>query len=102
MGYVDWRGGGPTHAMVRHGYRSGVYSIAISRDGTLIVSGDGYGIVRRWNLLTGEATGKSMDGHSDIMSAVVISNDRKLIVTGFRDKIILGLLNGSVAICDRR
>ena len=38
-----------------HAESSGVHSVAISRDGTPIVSGGWDGRVRRWNALTGEA-----------------------------------------------
>ena len=66
----------------------GVYSVAISRDGTLIVSGGSRGMVRRWDALTGEAIGEPVDGHSGLVSAVLIIDDGKLIVTGSLDGII--------------
>ena len=86
MGYVDWRGGGSTHSRTRK--RLWVHSVAISRDGTLIVSGEGDGIVRRWDGSTGEAIGEPMDGHSSRVTAVVISDDGNLIVTGSKDRTI--------------
>ena len=74
--------------MLGHKEESGVYGVAVSKDSTLIVSGDGHGMVRRWDASTGEAIGESVVGHSDIVSAVVISDDGKVIVTGSKDGTI--------------
>ena len=59
-----------------------MYSVAISRDGILIVFDNEYGIVRRWDASTGEVMGTPMDGRSNILSAVEISGDGRHIVTG--------------------
>ena len=47
-----------------------------------------YGMVRRWDPFTGEAIGEKMDGHSDVVYAIVISDDGKFIVTGSEDRTI--------------
>ena len=67
--------------MLGHTGESEVYSVEISRDGTLIVSGYRHGMVRRLDASTGEAIGEPVDGHSDVLSAIVISGDGKLILT---------------------
>ena len=66
----------------------GVRSVAISRNSRIIMSGDCYGMVRRWDASTGKAIGEPMDGHSDLVSAVVINDDGWLIVTGYWDATI--------------
>ena len=68
--------------------RGGGRRVAISKDGTLIVSGDYDGTVRRWDGSTGESIGEPMYGHSDNVDAIVIGDDGKLIVTGSWDKTV--------------
>ena len=71
--------------MLGHVCARAVQSVAISRDGGLIVSGDRNGMVRRWDASGGEGIGEPIEGHSGIVLAVVISDDGKLIVTGSWD-----------------
>ena len=70
-------------------------SVAMSRNSTLIVPGDGDGIVRRWDALTGEDIGEQMAGHSSRVTVVVISDDGNLIVTRSKDRTIWGWSAGT-------
>ena len=69
--------------------RGGGRRVAISKDGTLIVSGDYDGIVRRSDSSTGESIGEPMYGHSDNVDAIVIDDDGKLIVPGSWEKLFV-------------
>ena len=60
--------------------------MAISREGTLISSGDFDGTVQRWDASTGEYIGEPMEGHGPVVSSIATSDNVKLIVTGSRDR----------------
>ena len=68
-----------------HAEGSGVHSVAISRDGSLIVSSDSHDMVIGCDASAGKAIGEPTDGYSDEVSAIVISSEGKLIPTGSWD-----------------
>ncbi|BAZ08742.1 WD-40 repeat-containing protein [Calothrix sp. NIES-4071] len=69
------------------GHQGHVLSIAISRDGKTIVSGDTQGIIRMWNL-EGQQIGQPFKGHQGRVISVAISRDGKTIVSGDTEGII--------------
>ena len=67
-----------------------VYLVAISKDGTLIVTTGndfiGYDhTVRRWDAWSWKAIGEPITLHSEIVLAIVISDNGKLILSGSRN-----------------
>ncbi|KAG2337995.1 WD40 repeat-like protein [Suillus weaverae] len=70
------------------GYRDWEGIIAISLDGKGIVSGSADESIRMWNAETGEASGVSLQGHTDSVRSVAISPDRHCIVSGSDVKTI--------------
>ncbi|MCX4920003.1 NB-ARC domain-containing protein [Streptomyces sp. NBC_00687] len=63
------------------GTRHTVKSLAISPDGTWLVTGGNYGGVRIWDLATGQATA-TLTGHSGSVNSVAISPDGTQLATG--------------------
>ncbi|HEX3228416.1 MAG TPA: hypothetical protein VHQ95_05590 [Pyrinomonadaceae bacterium] len=65
-----------------------VTSIAVSRDGKTIVSGDGNGTVRLWNR-EGRPIGQPSKGHDGHVASVAISSTGETIVSGGADGKVL-------------
>lgn len=62
-----------------------VYSVAISADGQIVLTGSGDGTVRLWDVATGEIIHR-LDGHTSIVSSVAFSPDiLTTILTGSFD-----------------
>ena len=59
----------------------------ISDDEKIIVIGYLSGTVRTWNSRTGEAIGKSIEGHSDWIVNLAMSTDSNLIVSVGNDRM---------------
>jgi WD40 repeat protein len=51
-----------------------VHAVAVSADGTTVVSGGGGGTVRVWDLITGREQAK-LTGHDEWVWAVALSTD---------------------------
>ncbi|KAF8992317.1 WD40-repeat-containing domain protein, partial [Cyathus striatus] len=62
-------------------------SVAISQDGTTIVSGSADNTVRVWNSHSGKLLNE-LKGHSDWVRSVAISQDGTTIVSGSHDKTV--------------
>jgi WD40 repeat protein len=69
------------------GHTARVCCVAISRDGTRIVSGSADRTVKVWNAQTGHEI-RSFKGHTEAVSSVAISGDGKRIVSGSADKTV--------------
>lgn len=63
---------------------SGVSSVAISQDGTRIVSASQW-VLRMWDAKTGRSIGAPLEGHNGAVAAVAISPDGHRIVSGSAD-----------------
>lgn len=73
--------------ILRNG-RSGVSSLALSRDGKRVISGSSDGSVRAWEQDGEEWVSALLNRHEHEMTSVAISNDGKRIVSGSRDKSV--------------
>ncbi|MEG4321367.1 MULTISPECIES: hypothetical protein [unclassified Microcoleus] len=62
------------------GHTDGVWSVAISRDGSILVTGSWDKSVKLWDLRSGQLRG-NLSGHSGYVTAVGISADAKTIVS---------------------
>jgi len=62
-------------------------AVAISSDGTLIVSGGRDNIVRLWDAATGDLRGQML-GHTAWVTRVAISSDGRTIVSGSQDTTV--------------
>jgi WD40 repeat protein len=63
------------------GHRSQVLTLAVSRDGQIIASGDGSGEIIAWHGETGEPLTKPIKAHSDGISTVDLSPDGTVLAT---------------------
>ena len=66
------------------GHSNIVRSVAISNDGSTVVSGSRDGTVKIWDLATGELL-STLQGHSDSVKSVAISPDGSTVVSGSND-----------------
>ncbi|KAF5366068.1 hypothetical protein D9757_012392 [Collybiopsis confluens] len=62
-----------------------VQSIAVSPNGHQFVSGLRDGIVRIWNVQTGQQIGDPLHGHTSLVTSVAFSPDGQQVVSGSRD-----------------
>ena len=69
------------------GHGKSVYSVAISSDGTRIVSGGGDNTVRVWDARSGKEL-LTLKGHTGDVYSVAISSDGSRIVSGSADKTV--------------
>src|SRR5260221_12069366 len=67
------------------GHTDMVFSVAISRDGTRVISGSYDKTVKVWDAVTGKEM-LSLQGHTDMVFSVAISRDGTRIVSGSKDK----------------
>ncbi|KAF8692765.1 hypothetical protein RHS03_08562, partial [Rhizoctonia solani] len=69
------------------GHTSDIYCIAISNDGTRIISGAGLpeNNIRMWDAQTGSLVGSPLTGHSTDVCGVAISPDNTHILSGSKD-----------------
>ena len=70
-------------------------AVAISPDGTTVVSGSSDKTVRVWNLKTG-ACEKTLEGHSSSVNAVAISPDGTTVVSGSESGVVIHNLHNGV------
>ncbi|KZP21272.1 hypothetical protein FIBSPDRAFT_1044227 [Athelia psychrophila] len=78
----------PPLLQVLLGHEDSVRSVAISPDGTKIVSGSADKTVRVWDAVTGQATLPPLAGHEDNVYSVAFSPDGTKIVSGSDDKTV--------------
>lgn len=76
--------------IMRGGHFYYVNSVAVAKDGEIVVSGSGHGVdktARLWDIITGKESAV-LTGHDDVINAVDISKDERTIATGSNDKTI--------------
>ena len=66
------------------GHQSTVYSVALSADGTTLVSGGGDSTIKVWDLASGREV-RSLAGHKSYVENVALSADGKTVVSGSTD-----------------
>lgn len=69
------------------GHRGGVWTIALSLDGTLLASGSQDQTIKIWNVKTGECI-KTLSGHTSWIRACAISQDQQYLISGSADGVI--------------
>ncbi|KAG9025143.1 hypothetical protein FRB95_010502 [Tulasnella sp. JGI-2019a] len=69
-------------------HSNSVSCIAVSPDGTTIVSGSGDNTLRLWDAKTGAVIGKVMEGHTSWVNCVAVSPDGTTIVSGSWDNTL--------------
>ncbi|KAG9036742.1 hypothetical protein FRB95_008073 [Tulasnella sp. JGI-2019a] len=66
-------------------HSQGIICVAVSPDGTTIVSGSEDTTLRLWDARTGAAIGKALEGHTQWVNCVAISPDGMTLVSGSWD-----------------
>jgi len=69
------------------GHSGGVWSVALSMDGRIVVSGSRDKTIKIWDMLTGKEL-RTLTGHSDVVDSVALSTDGQTLVSGSDDKTI--------------
>ena len=69
--------------MQRHG--DSVWSIAVSADGKLFVSGSRDGTIRRWDAGIGDSVGSHLRTHHKEVMSLAVSSGSELLISGFKD-----------------
>ena len=69
------------------GHSGSVYTVAVSPDGTRIVSGSTDSTIKVWDLASGACV-RTLEGHSDMVLSVAVSSDGRHIVSGSYDKTV--------------
>jgi WD40 repeat protein len=69
------------------GHSKSVNSVAISHDGTRIISGSNDNTIRIWDAQSG-ASLHTLEGHSDAVNSVAVSRDGTYIISGSNDNSI--------------
>jgi WD40 repeat protein len=80
---VDTDAGGIVQSF--HGHERSVNSVAVSADGSRIVSGGDDGSVRVWDVASGEEMGEPLRGHEGEVALVALTADESRIVSGGKD-----------------
>ncbi|KAJ3516605.1 hypothetical protein NMY22_g14167 [Coprinellus aureogranulatus] len=65
-----------------------VLSLAVSPDGSRLISGDDDGMVRMWNAQSGEPIWGNIAGHSEDVNSVAFSPDGSKVISGSDDSTI--------------
>jgi len=73
---------------VLEGHTGSITDVAVSPDGSKIVSGSEDKTVRIWDVTTGAQVGEALQGHTDIVTSVVFSPDSSKVVSGSDDKTL--------------
>ena len=69
------------------GHSSSVNAVAVTADGTRVISGSDDNTVKVWNLETGEEQ-FTLTGHSNSVRAVAVTADGKRVISGSVDKTV--------------
>ncbi|KAG8987101.1 hypothetical protein FRB94_002212 [Tulasnella sp. JGI-2019a] len=70
-------------------HSGGVNCVAVSLDGTTIVSGSSDNTLHLWEAKTGAAIGKAMEGHTKEITYIALSGEEYLNSQGFPDDVFL-------------
>ncbi|CAG7851430.1 SubName: Full=Related to WD40-repeat protein (Notchless protein) {ECO:0000313/EMBL:CCA73057.1} [Serendipita indica DSM 11827] len=70
------------------GHTSGIDSLALSIDGSRIVSGSMDGTIVLWDVTTGQSLGEPLQGHDDWVDSVAFSRDGSRIASGSWDATV--------------
>jgi len=81
---VDW----PRLVHVFTGHTRDVNAIAISPDGSLVVSASDDHTIRFWSTATGAPIGEPLQGHTNAVTAVAFSPDGMCIASGSQDNTV--------------
>lgn len=64
----------------------GLYSVDFSHDDKTLVTGDSNGIIRRWDVSTGNPIGDSFKGHTGVVLSIHFNHDDNLILAASGDQ----------------
>ena len=67
------------------GHQEAVESIAVSKDGTLLVSGSYDATIKIWDLKTYQ-TERTLDAHRSGIVSVALASDQRILASGSRDR----------------
>ncbi|WP_066374792.1 nSTAND1 domain-containing NTPase [Herbidospora mongoliensis] len=67
------------------GHKANITSVAFSRDGGTLASGDEIGTARLWNAATGQPLGRPIDAHSGALNSVALTSDGTTLATAGDD-----------------
>ncbi len=81
---MDW----PRLVHVFTGHTRDVNAIAISPDGSLVVSASDDHTIRFWSTATGAPIGEPLQGHTNAVTAVAFSPDGMCIASGSQDNTV--------------
>ena len=74
--------------MTLRGNAGAVFDLAFSPDGTTLVSGEGFGTIKFWDVATGENI-TTLEGHTGIVFSVEFSPDGETLASGSQDGTVL-------------
>jgi len=77
----------PPELAVLKGHTNRVYSVAVSADGSTVVSGSNDRTVRLWDTATGKQKAV-LEGHTHWVASVAVSADGSRVVSGSHDKTV--------------
>jgi len=69
------------------GHTDGVYSVCLSADGELALSGSHDKTLKMWQVATGKCL-PALEGHTDLVESVCLSTDVRFALSGSRDKTL--------------
>ncbi|KST69438.1 NACHT and WD40 repeat domain-containing protein [Mastigocoleus testarum] len=69
------------------GHTEAIYSVYLSRDDKLAISGSADKTIKFWNVQTGNCI-KTFEGHTNTVSSVVLSHDNSFVISGSFDKTL--------------
>ena len=64
----------------------GLYSVSFSHDDQTLITGDTNGVIRRWNVATGDPIGDSIIGHTGVVLSVQFNHDDSMILASSGDQ----------------
>ena len=77
----------PAFLMPLEGHKGDVYSVAVTPDGRMAVSGGVDKTIRVWDIETGECL-KTLEGHTNSVWSVAVTPDGRMAVSGIRDNTL--------------
>lgn len=71
-----------------NGHETAIYASVFNPAGTRLASGDEAGVIRLWDVQSGEAFGAALTGHTDRIISLAFAPDGRLLASGSRDGTI--------------